>query len=363
VKNYNPYQLEDFILDESFTAWVKKPTPELDDYWHNWQAENPGQIGVMEEARFFLQQLSVREEKPTDEYIAATIQQTIKRASVTDIPVQGSYGRHWITTSWQVAASLLLISGLSWAIWRYSSWFNPQNYSVRVLAPANQVTELTNRSTRPMDIVLSDGSHVSLAVGSHLVYPKRFGSSRNVKLTGEAFFNVKRQPNHPFLVHTTSITVRVLGTSFSVQAFAHDNQAKVVVKSGSVAVMKTGSSSASTLPSVLLTPNQQVIFSQENEVFRKSLADAPVLVNTQVKEADFAYTESPVGQVFDALEKAYGIDIVYNKEALKYCTLTAHLTDETMYEKLNLICQAIDATHEMVGTQIIIHAKGCQPEH
>ncbi|WP_460913261.1 FecR family protein [Spirosoma areae] len=363
MKNYNPYQFEDLILDESFTAWVKHPTPELDAYWHNWLTENPGQAGVMEEARYFLLQVAVREEKPTDEFVAATIQQTIERASAERTPFRVSYGRNWISTTRRVAASLLLIIGLSWAVWHYSSWFNPQGSSIGAIAPGKQVTDVMNRSTRPMDIVLPDGSRVSLAVGSHLVYPTRFESTRDVKLTGEAFFDVKRQPDHPFMVHTTSITVRVLGTSFLVRAFANDAQAKVVVKTGRVAVMKTGSSSASTLPSVLLTPNQQVIFSPENEVFRKSLADAPVLVNTQVKEADFTYTESPVQHVFDALEKAYGIDIVYDAETLKNCSLTARLTDESMYEKLNLVCQAIDATHEMVGTQIIIHAKGCQPEH
>jgi transmembrane sensor len=356
VKNYNPYQLEDLILDESFTAWVKHPTPKLDAYWHNWLTENPDQAGVMEEARFFLLQVAVREEEPTDEFVTTTIQQTIERALAERIPFRG---RKWISTTWRVAASVLLIIGLSWAVWRNAAWYNPQSSSIGAIAPGKQLTDVLNRSTRLMGIVLPDGSRVSLAAGSHLVYPTRFESTRDVKLTGEAFFDVKRQPDHPFLVHTTSITVRVLGTSFSVRAFSNDAQAKVVVKTGRVAVMKTGSSSASTLPSVLLTPNQQVIFSPENEVFRKSLADVPVLVNSQVKEADFTYTESPVQHVFDALEKAYGIDIVYDAQTLKYCTLT----DESMYEKLNLVCQAIDATHEMVGTQIIIHAKGCQPEH
>lgn len=363
MKNYNPYQLEDLILDESFTAWVTQPTPELDAYWTIWLTENPSQAGVMEEARYFLQQVAVREEVPTDEFVVATIQQTIERASADRTPFRINHGRNWIGTTWRVAASLLLIIGLSWVVWHYSFWFDPQGNSIGAITPGKQVTEIMNRSARPINIVLPDGSRVSLAVGSHLVYPKRFESTRDVKLTGEAFFEVKRQPDHPFLVHTTSITVRVLGTSFSVRAFANDAQAKVVVKTGSVAVMKTGPSSAYTLPSVLLTPNQQVIFSQENEVFRKSLVDAPVLVNSQVKEADFIYVESPVQHIFDALEKAYGIDIVYDAETLKYCSLTARLTDESMYEKLNLICQAIDATHEMVGTQIIIHAKGCQPEH
>jgi len=79
-----------------------------------------------------------------------------------------------------------------------------------VICPAGQTSEL----------VLSDGTKVWLNAGSSMVYPSGFGNKqREVYLTGEAFFEVSRDKEHPFLVKTQAINVKVLGTSFNVEAY------------------------------------------------------------------------------------------------------------------------------------------------
>jgi hypothetical protein len=66
-----------------------------------------------------------------------------------------------------------------------------------------------------------------------------------------------------------------------------------------------------------------------------------------------------IAEVFKTLEKAYGINIVYDAEVMKNCYLTASLDDEPLFEKLNLICKTIDAKYEQVDAQIVIYSNGC----
>ena len=72
------------------------------------------------------------------------------------------------------------------------------------------------------------------------------------------------------------------------------------------------------------------------------------------------YEEAPLEKVFSQLSKKYGINIVYDIELLKNCTVTADLRNETFYRKLDLICKAIDAGYEIIDGQIVIVTKGCE---
>ncbi len=89
-----------------------------------------------------------------------------------------------------------------------------------------------------ISMVLPDGSSVELAAGSRISYPNDFGSgnSRDIYLSGEAFFKIARNSGQPFRVFANEIVTKVLGTSFSVRSYEKDTTISVTVRTGKVSV-------------------------------------------------------------------------------------------------------------------------------
>ena len=109
--------------------------------------------------------------------------------------------------------------------------------------------------------VLADGSTVWLNAGSKLYYENDFtGSTREVRLEGEAFFDIVKNTNKPFIVHTSGIDIKVLGTSFSVKSYPEDKDVVTTLYRGSVKVFRHDESETKAIP---LMPNQKLILSKE----------------------------------------------------------------------------------------------------
>jgi transmembrane sensor len=112
---------------------------------------------------------------------------------------------------WLVAASVLVVCSVTLALIARSS----VNYRLGLL------TTIAAPTGAPKKIILPDGSKVWLNAKSKLIYGKHFGVKREVTLVGEAFFDVVKDANHPFVVSTASLRLKVLGTAFNVRAFAN----------------------------------------------------------------------------------------------------------------------------------------------
>jgi transmembrane sensor len=91
----------------------------------------------------------------------------------------------------------------------------------------------------------------------------------------------------------------------------------------------------------------------------KSLVNSPALVAAPEASPSFVFEEAPISEVFEALEKHYRVAIVYDEELLQDCPLTASLTGQPFFEKLSIICKAIEARYEVIDGQVVIHGKGC----
>ncbi|WP_020601684.1 FecR family protein [Spirosoma spitsbergense] len=357
MKSYETYEIADFLLDNEFVAWVKHPTRESDSFWQQWQLMHPTRAVVLQEARYWVANLAVNEQLPADQAVRLAVARVQAQLSEDHLPFSNSASRHWLVSAWRIAAAILVVLGIGW----YGLSVNRSTSDLAALPEkTNDSLSRENRTERPLSVKLPDGSRVVLAPNSRVLFPAQFGRQvRDVKLTGDAFFEVVRQPLRPFIVHAGDVNVKVLGTSFDVRTSGRNGEVNVVVKTGKVAVSKATGVPSSDQTAVLLIPNQQVTFSAQDNVFRKTLVEAPVLVNQKSQETDFVFEETPIADVFDKLQTAYGIQIDFDREKLKHCTLTARLTNESMYKKLNLVCQAIGGTHETVGTTIVIHAESC----
>jgi transmembrane sensor len=261
----------------------------------------------------------------------------------------------------------LLLASFGFLIWKNQS--NPAviTYHDLVEKSEDKLVEIINDGDKPRLVNLQDGSSVILQKNSRISFAKVFSKEkREVYLSGEAFFEVAKNPAQPFFVYANELIAKVLGTSFSVRAYETDKEVKVVVKTGKVSVFSQKDNKTielrnnRELAGIVITPNQQVVFQREEVRILREIVEKPDLLNLPIEQQNFVFKRTPIAEVFTMLEKAYGVDIVYDEEVLSKCTITASLADEPLFEKLKMICTAIEANYEEIDGQIVISAKGCE---
>lgn len=113
-------------------------------------------------------------------------------------------------------------------------------------------------------ISLPDGSKVWLNAATKLQYKKDFNSKlREVYLTGEAYFDVRKDAKHPFIVHTSDIDIRVLGTVFNVKSYNEDAAIETTLIHGSIKVI---SNKRSDIPEIVLHPNEKLVYAKNGAI-------------------------------------------------------------------------------------------------
>jgi transmembrane sensor len=249
----------------------------------------------------------------------------------------------------------LVISG--WLV-----FFNTtQTFSYEISRKKNQLAETVNSTTTPQRINLEDGSYVLLEPASKIACAHHFGADkREVYLEGSAFFQVAKDATRPFYVYTNEVVTKVLGTSFDVRAFPQDNAIQVMVHTGKVTVYKRKNDrkeqELARANATIITPNQQVLFNRQQASFTRSITTQPQVINIPVNKNNtpFVFINAPASEVLMALQKAYGITIIFDEELMDHCSFTGAFTDESFFDRINLLCKAIEATYEQTDGQVII---------
>lgn len=192
---------------------------------------------------------------------------------------------------------------------------------------------------------LPDGSRVFLNEGAKLAYPKTFDEKRNVKLNGEAFFNVMADPKRPFRVNTGKVVVTVLGTSFNVKE-SENKSVQVYVEAGKVRVdlkEKEGS--------LILEPGQ--IAEANDDLKSSSMVDENYL---SWKTKDFKFVDQPVGDILEVLQSAYHVEVKARNLSLEDMRLTSTYSDQSFDAILSTICTAMNIGYNKEGKVYILHS-------
>lgn len=265
----------------------------------------------------------------------------------------------------KIAASLTLIAVISaWLFVSFSTSTAKNEISVRAtplaLIPKEVRQEIRNDSDTPQKVTLEDGSVITLQPESSLTLPEKFSASeRIVSLTGEAFFDIKRDTLRPFFVYSREVVTKVLGTSFTIKARELDKQITVAVKTGKVSVFTNPEIKQDHSSEVILTPNQEAVYDRKDIVVTKKLVEKPEVILEKPTIFKMKYDETPVSEIFAALEKNYGVDIQYDEMLLSNCVLTTTMSDEGLFERIQVICKAIGATYSVDNAVIKIDGNGC----
>lgn len=344
--DYKQYKAEDFASDEFYLSYYLNKEKQATEFWIGWINQNSEMRNVIEEANDLIDLLSLRlskQEVNTEfDYLMTRISQheriesSQKRKRRKSVLLSG------------IAATIILLIGLF-------LWTNKQSIPEEI----SGITMLCAKSVEEeVNLILPDGTKVILHKGAELKFPEKFDQrKRDVYLIGDAFFDVVPNPELPFSVFSGEIVTKVLGTSFSIKNTLN-SKIEVEVLSGKVKVVENTDPSTE----VIITPNQKAVYSLETKNFEIGLVSDPQISSPQNKviEDNFVLDAIPLGTLLRDLSLAYNIGIEVQNEGINYCHFSGNISHMNLYEKLNVICKALNYTYEIEGTKIIIKGRGCK---
>ncbi|RAJ92474.1 FecR family protein [Larkinella arboricola] len=240
----------------------------------------------------------------------------------------------WQSPAWAVAAMAVLVSGLLWVLLQQTK-----------TEPIADVAAVT--TTDKIEKILPDGSTVLLNKDSKLIYPERFAAdSREVQLTGEAFFDVKPDPSKPFRIRVRNTTVQVLGTSFSIRAYTDD--VRVAVRTGKVKF-------SARKQEITLVRNEQAAFDAKKDTIIK----APKFdVNAMTfQTGKLVFDNEPLSNVIKALNEVYHADIHLANAEIGQCKVNASFENDSLEDVLKTTAEAMHLSILHDGNRIILNGK------
>jgi ferric-dicitrate binding protein FerR (iron transport regulator) len=261
-----------------------------------------------------------------------------------------NFYRVGIRSFMRYAAVFVLALGMFWM--GNSLFFREKS----VPANISQMNEISVAYGSKSRIVLPDGSIVNLNSGSLLQYASDFENERKVYIEGEAFFDVKKDPRHPFLVQTSNITIRVLGTVFNVKSYPEEEIIETTLVSGSVQILaKSGGSKDEFKTLTILKPNEKAIFYKNSMSTEKESSDQKTEINnkdveniqvqkkiktelyTAWKDNNLVFNNEQFGNVVPKLERWFNIEIENNFPELNASRLTGKFDTETIEQALEAL--------------------------
>lgn len=234
-----------------------------------------------------------------------------------------------ITKLWHLyskVAAVLLIPVLLFALYYLNSNNNIQNSTwVEVHSPYGARTHFS----------LPDGTVGWLNGGSVIEYPAQFGSIRNVTLNGEAYFDVAKNPNSPFIIDANKIKVRVLGTAFDIISYKDDSIAEVIVARGKVEVTAKGRQLKE-----ILHPSDRLALNTVRNTYSKSTVNVQGYVSW--KSGKLIFMNESLDEVIRKLSRFYNVDFEIKANVNKDQLFRAELENESLDEILRYMKLTMD---------------------
>lgn len=273
------------------------------------------------------------------------------------VPNKRSKVRQLVWATVGIAAALLIM----FAVIRHDR--APANTSVAV----NEANSISNRTSTISETTLSDGSHVWMMPGASLQYHKLFSANRReVNLSGEAFFEVTKNPTRPFIIYSHNLITKVWGTSFRVRDSEGLSFADVTVMTGKVSVklvhpdnFPKSSDTRSNANEVMIYPSQQVTYLKQDKSFtEKPKADMAAMLIW--KKPEITFNNRPMREVIPVLNKTFNINISTSEDNINSLLLTADLNGLNFPEIMQMLHKALGINYNINGQNIVLKADNNQ---
>ena len=340
----NFVRVEDFLEDDRFLNWAKKPTPESDQFWSKWSDEFPEKRELFEQACMLAGSVQFHTVPMSEERLNRVFNK-IERGEYSSslkqvTPRKVSLHQHWS----KVAAVLLLLVTVGSMVW----YFNFKADGLLVQQQAEMLTIFTKYGEK-QTITLPDGTKVIMNSGSTLSYPSSFHSGREVSLVGEAFFNVTKNPEKPFIVRSGGMATHVLGTSFNVKAYGDEDVVSIALKTGKVLIKNEASEAWS---DVILTPGEKLLV-QSNKAIKMKINNDDLSWQDGVLTFDGADFEGFVKKI----ERWYGVNVEVEGEPGDEWRVNGRFKNKPLAVVLESISFAENIDYSLQGTLVKLRFK------
>lgn len=242
---------------------------------------------------------------------------------------------------WRIAAVFLFMAvGL---LWIFQSNQNSTDWLVA-----------QTMDSEKKEIQLPDGSSVWLNENTRLTYAPDFATNRQLTLQGEAFFDVQRDEEHPFVIESEQTITKVLGTSFNVRAYPNESFVEVNVASGKVSFAQTRS-------------NKKPLILEKQELGRldKSkweLQEYKMTDNNKLawRTRNLTFKDTPLQTILDDIAHSYGITIKVENDQLNNCHFTGEFNDTNLQEVIQSIEFALNLQVNAENGIYTFSGEGCE---
>lgn len=265
-------------------------------------------------------------------------------------PVRGKGRLVWI--SGVAAAVALLISA---GMYFYNSLHEPL------------VAKYTSRGEKST-FMMEDGTRVTLNADSKLEYAANFPQeSREVYLTGEAFFDVHSDARKPFIIHANNMDIKVLGTAFNVKSYPNETSTEATLLKGAIEVTVTDNPSEK----IVLKPSQKLVVNNDDPKKKKSvsLKDAApalttltyfqqkdtVIMETSWLQNKLVFQDEDFETLARRMERWYNVSIRFNRSGMKQLRFTGILEGETVAEAFNALHLTESFSYRIEDSTIVIY--------
>lgn len=345
-EKYTNSTTEEFILDERFVCWVLRPDNESDLFWKSFLTDYPEKASQINDAILIIQSLRPIEPEISEQKLDLVYQKIAA-------PKKLAPERHIRWMKYAAAIALIAATGaLAWFSLQTNNSFpveaenSPRLKGKIILSSGvtrefeaektiitqtssgsltiNDDTIATSRNNekkkdtalnqiiipygKQSEITLADGTHIWLNSGSQLSYPSDFkANSREVYLSGEAFFDVAHDASKPFYVVTRDFRIKVLGTKFNVSCYSDDRTIQTVLLEGMVSAGKNKLFAKS----VELLPGERMVYDKTEDRFSKDNVDVQLYASWM--NGYLIFENEPIHKVIKKLERYYNQKIAPGK--------------------------------------------------
>lgn len=355
------YTVEDFVLDPDFRNWVLNNQAEAKSYWTEFLAQNPEKVVEIKVAREILINLARQSKELSDvsaqnlfskinhsiDYLGSETSRdnvrqiemdswaTIQRYNLEQERKQRKRSR----ISW--AAVFVFFLGLGSLLFQMQFSEEKENIQKETEWISFEAPSGTKSS-----ISLEDGSKVHLNSGSKITYPKNFPKGiREIKMVGEAFFEVAKDSLRPFQVTSDYLTTTALGTSFNIRAFPNQPIA-VSLLTGKVRVEDLNNTSNK----VILNPGEDLKSDLEKDIWNKGNFNQEEILAWMNKILIFKNT--PFKEAITQLENWYGVQFQVKGEIPKELKVSGKFYDESLQNILEGLNFSTNLQYKIEGKQV-----------
>ena len=358
--------IEDLLKDESFINYCLRRNEQDIRYWEQYIANNPGKRGLIEAAvqeyRLLFTALANADVDEQLQQLKKKVEGSEKATVVVLPPSTGRRTGFFHRFKYGIAVAVAAIAVAVYLLWQ------PSN------APAEAAQQIiySSKHGELKSLLLPDSTRVTLNAGSEIVLNNNYGrATREILLKGEAFFEVHHNKQVPFIVHTSTMDVKALGTAFNVKSYHGEHKAEAVLIRGLVEVTLTKDNNRK----IVLHPDEKVLWTEpdksappttpashtkkENGAY-KLIQTVKKLDDGRVKEVAWvdnhlAFYDEPFGEIALQLNRRYNVDIRFESEQVKEYHFTATFKEEKIEKVLTILKASKPFNYKINGQTISIY--------